>query len=71
MARRVGAVDSIQIRKHSFAMEWKHLETFSFGDGPDLANRLLELVLSGTKRDLLGRESGTSLSRGRQADGSS
>jgi uncharacterized protein YhfF len=33
-----------------FAMEWQHLETFSFGDGPDLANRLLELVLSGTKR---------------------
>ena len=31
-------------------MEWRHLETFSFGDGPDLANRLLELVLSGTKR---------------------
>jgi uncharacterized protein YhfF len=31
-------------------MEWQHLETFSFGDGPDLANRLLELVLSGTKR---------------------
>jgi uncharacterized protein YhfF len=31
-------------------MQWHHLETFSFGDGPDLANELLELVLSGTKR---------------------
>ena len=38
-------------------MEWQHLETFSFGDGPDLANRLLELVSLGNKaRDLLGRE---------------
>jgi len=31
-------------------MDWKDLETFSFGDNPDLANRLLELVLSGKKR---------------------
>jgi uncharacterized protein YhfF len=31
-------------------MDWQDLETFSFGDGPDLANRFLELVLSGTKR---------------------
>ena len=31
-------------------MDWRDLETFSFGDGPDLADRLLELVLSGTKR---------------------
>ena len=31
-------------------MEWQDLETFSFGDGPDLANRLLGPVLSGTKR---------------------
>jgi len=31
-------------------MDWQKLETFSFGDGPDLTNRLLELVLSGTKR---------------------
>jgi uncharacterized protein YhfF len=30
-------------------MEWRDLETFSFGDGPALANGLLELVLSGTK----------------------
>jgi uncharacterized protein YhfF len=30
-------------------MDWHDLETFSFGDGPDLANRLLELVLTGTK----------------------
>ena len=30
-------------------MDWRDLETFSFGDGPNLANRLLELVLSGTK----------------------
>jgi uncharacterized protein YhfF len=30
-------------------MEWRDLETFSFGDGPELANELLELVLSGTK----------------------
>jgi len=31
-------------------MEWQDLETSSFGDGPDLANRLLDLVLSGRKR---------------------
>ena len=31
-------------------MDWQNLETFSFGDDPDLANRLLELVLSETKR---------------------
>ena len=31
-------------------MDWQNLETFSFGDGPDLANDLLELVLSGKKR---------------------
>ena len=43
-------VDSTQIRNHSLAMEWQDLETFSFGDGPDLANRLLQLVLSGEKR---------------------
>ncbi|HEY3791629.1 MAG TPA: hypothetical protein VGM09_07350, partial [Bradyrhizobium sp.] len=30
-------------------MDWRDLETFSFGDGPELANGLLELVLSGTK----------------------
>ena len=30
-------------------MNWQDLETFSFGDGPDLANRLLELVLAGNK----------------------
>ena len=32
-----------------FRMNWRDLETFSFGDSPDLANELLELVLSGTK----------------------
>ncbi|WP_349627810.1 ASCH domain-containing protein [Rhodopseudomonas sp. BR0C11] len=47
-ARRI--VDITQIRKHPFEMEWQNLETFSFGDSPDLANRLVELVLSGTKR---------------------
>jgi uncharacterized protein YhfF len=31
-------------------MDWRDLETFSFGDSPDLADELLELVLSGTKR---------------------
>jgi uncharacterized protein YhfF len=31
-------------------MKWQDLEIFTFGDGPDLANGLLELVLSGTKR---------------------
>ena len=30
--------------------DWRELETFSFGDGPELADSLLELVLSGTKR---------------------
>jgi uncharacterized protein YhfF len=32
------------------SMDWQDLETFSFGDDPDLANLLLELVLAGTKR---------------------
>ena len=49
-ADQLSPLTAFKIRKHSFAMEWQHLETFSFGDGPDLANRLLELVLSGTKR---------------------
>jgi uncharacterized protein YhfF len=30
--------------------DWHDLETFSFGDSPELANELLALVLSGTKR---------------------
>jgi uncharacterized protein YhfF len=31
-------------------MTWRGYETFSFGDSPELANELLELVLAGTKR---------------------
>src|SRR5690348_18418939 len=31
-------------------MDWQKLETFSFGDSPELADELLALVLSGTKR---------------------
>jgi uncharacterized protein YhfF len=31
-------------------MTWRDYETFSFGDGPELANELVELVLAGTKR---------------------
>lgn len=31
-------------------MDWRKLETFSFGDGPQLANQLLALVLEGRKR---------------------
>ena len=34
----------------SFGMDWHHLETFSFGDSPGLADELLGLVLSGAKR---------------------
>ena len=30
-------------------MDWRSLETFSFGDGPALANELAELVLQGKK----------------------
>ena len=29
---------------------WKQLETFSFGDGPELADELADLVLRGLKR---------------------
>jgi len=29
--------------------DWRTLETFAFGDSPDLADRLLALVLTGTK----------------------
>ena len=32
------------------AKDWQQLETFSFGDSPQLADELLALVLSGTKR---------------------
>ena len=31
-------------------MDWQALESFTFGDGPDLANELIALVLNGTKR---------------------
>jgi uncharacterized protein YhfF len=31
-------------------MTWRDYETFSFGDNPELANELVELVLAGTKR---------------------
>ena len=31
-------------------MNWRNLETFSFGDGAELADELLALVLQGTKR---------------------
>ena len=31
-------------------MDWRTLETFSFGDNPELADELLALVLSGAKR---------------------
>jgi uncharacterized protein YhfF len=32
------------------SMNWRDLETFSFGDGPALADELLALVLEGKKR---------------------
>lgn len=31
-------------------MEWRHLESFAFGDSPELADELLALVLEGKKR---------------------
>ena len=31
-------------------MSWRELETFSFGDGPELADELAALVLAGRKR---------------------
>src|SRR5947199_2980774 len=31
-------------------MTWREYETFSFGDSPELADELLELVLAGKKR---------------------
>ena len=31
-------------------MDWRHLESFAFGDGPELAGELLVLVLEGRKR---------------------
>jgi uncharacterized protein YhfF len=31
-------------------MNWRELESFTFGDGPELADELLELVLAGKKR---------------------
>ena len=34
----------------TFAMEWRHLESFAFGDSPALADELLALVLEGRKR---------------------
>ena len=34
-------------------MDWRHLESFAFGDGPELAGELLALVLEGRKRATL------------------
>lgn len=48
--RCTSSVDSTRYEGISLYMDWRNLETFSFGDGPDLANELLELVLSGAKR---------------------
>jgi uncharacterized protein YhfF len=31
-------------------MDWQNLETFTFGDGPELADKLLDLVLQRKKR---------------------
>lgn len=31
-------------------MDWRNLETFSFGDSPELADKLVDLVLRGSKR---------------------
>ena len=31
-------------------MEWRHLESFAFGDSPELADELVALVLEGKKR---------------------
>jgi uncharacterized protein YhfF len=31
-------------------MDWRNFETFTFGDGPELADELLDLVLQGKKR---------------------
>ena len=31
-------------------MEWRHLESFAFGDSPELADELVALVLDGKKR---------------------
>lgn len=44
------ALTTPEARINLSSMDWRDLETFSFGDSPDLANRLIELVLSGTKR---------------------
>ncbi len=31
-------------------IDWQHLESFSFGDSPEMADRLLAFVINGTKR---------------------
>lgn len=31
-------------------IDWRKLERFSFGDGPEMADQLLAFILSGTKR---------------------
>lgn len=49
-ARRCGHVDKVSKDGQSFADDWHDMETFSFGDSPELADMLLELVLAGTKR---------------------
>ncbi|WP_407159865.1 ASCH domain-containing protein [Bradyrhizobium sp. STM 3557] len=43
-------IDNTKSEHQLSLMDWRELETFSFGDSPDLANSLLELVLSGRKR---------------------
>jgi hypothetical protein len=46
------SVDTAKNEHHSLPMDWQDLETFSFRDGPDLANLLLERAVFIRKHSL-------------------
>ena len=49
-SRRVNHMSALPPKADIERMNWRELETFSFGDNPSLADQLLALVLEGKKR---------------------
>ena len=50
-SRRVNHVSALPPKADIERMNWRELETFSFGDNPSLADQLLALVLEGKKSE--------------------
>ena len=58
-SRRVNHMSALPPKADIERMNWRELETFSFGDNPSLADQLLALVLEGKKAsNLLGSQRG-------------